>query len=115
MESLDYQSWTLDLARGRAEHSSGFSLEVEGDARNPSGVAPANYPKGLSFAEQARLLRSGMEALAAAASAGGGAVAGRSAPVINSRARKAEETAKHFAAQRKDRPERPKLSLKKTH
>lgn len=111
MESLDYQSWTLDVARGRAVHPSGFSLEVEGDARNPSGVAPSNYPQGLSFADQARLLRSGMEALAAAAN--GAEIPARS-PVVNSRARRAEESAKQFAEQRKDRPVRPKLSLKKS-
>lgn len=112
MESLDYQAWTLDLARGRAEHPSGFSLEVEGDVRNPSGVAPANYPQGLSFADQARLLRSGMEALAAAAN-GSDAGSQKRSTVVNSRARRAEESAKQFAEQRKDRPARPKLSLKK--
>ncbi len=110
MESLDYQSWTLDVARGRAQHPCGFSLEVEGDVRNPSGVAPANYPQGLSFADQARLLRSGMEALAAAAN---GLDTAKRSPVVNSRAKRAEESARQFAEQRKDRPVRPKLSLKK--
>ncbi len=112
MESLDYQSWTLDVARGRAEHPCGFSLEVEGDVRNPSSVAPANYPQGLNFAEQARLLRSGMEALAAAANS---SEAPKRAPVVNSRAQRAEESARKFAEQRKDRPARPKLSLKKSN
>lgn len=110
MDSIDYEAWEVDVASGRALHASGFNLTVEGDVRNPSGVAPADYPPGLSYADQARLLRCGMEALASSASSS----PKRSQRVaqVKTRARQAEEKAKLFA-ERKDRPERPKLSLKK--
>ncbi|WP_347331968.1 hypothetical protein [Marinimicrobium locisalis] len=110
MDSLDFDDWDIDVGRGRAQHSCGFRLEVEGDVRNPTGVSPANYPPGMSFAEQARLLRSGMTALASAA--GRGRVTSVR-PTVNRRAKQAEERARLFAEQRKDRPARAKLSLKK--
>lgn len=110
MDSLNFDDWEVDVGLGRAKHPCGFHLEVEGDVRNPTGVSPANYPPELNFAEQARLLRSGMAALASAAERGRG-TAGR--PTVNRRAKQAEERAKLFAEQRKDRPARAKLSLKK--
>lgn len=109
MESIDYEAWEVDLPSGRAVHASGFSVTVEGDARDPSGVAPADYPPGLSYAEQARLLRCGMQALAAAPE---GQARSQRKPPVTSRARQAGEKARLFA-ERRDRPERPKLSLKK--
>lgn len=109
MEPIDYEAWEVDLPSGRALHASGFSVTVEGDVRDPSGVAPADYPPGLSYAEQARLLRCGMEALARAPE---GQARHHKAPQVTSRARRAVEKARLFA-ERKDRPERPRLSLKK--
>ncbi len=111
MDSLDFDDWEVDVGLGRARHQCGFHLEVEGDVRNPTGVSPANYPPGLSFAEQARLLRSGMTALASAAERGRGTAARPT--TVNRRAKQAEERARLFAEQRKDRPARAKLSLKK--
>lgn len=110
MDAIDFNAWETDVANGRAIHASGFSLSVEGDVRNPSSVAPADYPPGMSYADQARLLRCGMEALASAPAAGSRA---SRTPSVKTRARRAEESAKLFA-QRKDRPERPKLSLKRS-
>lgn len=112
MDPLNFDDWDVDVGLGRAKHPSGFHLEVEGDVRNPTGVSPANYPPELSFAEQARLLRSGMNALASAADSGGRGATARPT-TVNRRAKQAEERAKLFAEQRKDRPARAKLSLKK--
>ncbi|WP_051234832.1 hypothetical protein [Marinimicrobium agarilyticum] len=113
MDPLNFDDWDVDVGLGRAKHPCGFQLEVEGDARNPTGVSPANYPPELSFAEQARLLRSGMNALASAAGSGAGRAASARPTTVNRRAKQAEERAKLFAEQRKDRPARAKLSLKK--
>lgn len=107
MESIDFDAWETDTTLGRAVHPCGFNLIVEGDLRNPSSVTPADYPEGMSYADQAKLLRCGMQALASAAGRP------KAAPTVNSRARKAEESARLFA-ERKDRPQRPKLSLKKS-
>lgn len=113
MDSIDFDAWQTDVENGRAVHASGFSLSVEGDVRNPSSVAPADYPQGLSYADQARLLRCGMQALASAPSDGARVNGHSQKPTqLKTRARRAEEDAKLFA-QRKDRPERPRLSLKK--
>lgn len=109
MEPIDYDAWEVDIPNGRARHASGFTVTVEGDVRDPSAVAPADYPAGLSYAEQARLLRYGMEALASAPEGQGRS---QRVPQQTSRARQAEEKARLFA-ERKDRPERPRLSLKK--
>ncbi|MGD8176955.1 hypothetical protein [Marinimicrobium sp. ARAG 43.8] len=114
MEPLDYDNWDVDVTAGRAVHACGFQLEVEGSVSDPSGVFPSGYPDGLSYAEQARLLRSGMQALASAG--GGGAVAtprGRQ-PSINPKAQQAGQKARMFAEQSKDRPARAKLSLKRS-
>jgi len=116
MEPIDFDTWETDAETGRAVHPCGFHLVVEGDVRSPSGVTPAGYPEGMSYADQARLLRCGMEALAAAsAGSGRGSAAARTrpAPTVTTRARKATESARLFA-ERKDRPQRPKLSLKKS-
>lgn len=113
MEPIDFDTWEIDTEAGRAVHPCGFNLVVEGDLRNPSGVTPADYPEGMSYADQARLLRCGMQALASASN-GSAASRSRTGPVVNSRARKAEESARLFA-ERKDRPQRPKLSLKKSN
>lgn len=107
MDSIDFEAWEVDSASGRAVHASGFNLTVEGDLSDPSSVSPANYPEGLSPVDQARLLRFGMQALASAPGTRPAVT-----PRVNSRAQQAEHNARLFA-ERKDRPERPKLSLKK--
>ena len=66
---MDYSAWTVDLKRKSATHSSGFKLAVEGNPRDPSAVHPGKFPSGVGTLEKVRLLRTGMEALAMAASA----------------------------------------------
>ncbi len=54
-----------------AVHESGFRVEVEGNPRNPNAVHPGKFPVGLDAISQVRLLRMGVEAIAAAAKSGG--------------------------------------------
>lgn len=66
METTNIKGWEMDLSRGRALHSSGFCLRIDGDPKDPSAVTPVNYA-GLTFGDQARLLNEGLAAVAAAA------------------------------------------------
>jgi hypothetical protein len=115
---MDFDAWVADLAAGTATHESGFVLQVEGNPRDPSSINPANFPANLSFIDQARLMRCGLEFLAKAAavtpttySSSAGATDIES---LKSEATKEREAlAKQFAEQRADKPERSVLSLKK--
>ena len=96
---MDFEAWTVDLPTLSAKHECGFSIQIEGNPKDPSSVNPGRFPKELSGIEQARLLRYGMEAIAKAA---------------------AENKAKPVVAARKpaykvpaNKPKRPLLSLKK--
>ncbi|MDQ2075291.1 hypothetical protein [Marinimicrobium sp. ABcell2] len=109
MQPSSFDGWEINLAEGRALHRTGFSLQVEGDPKDPSAVAPGNPPNHLSVAEQASLLREGMAALAAAS---GPAV--RSGPRVKSRAQQEAEAQAKLFAERSDKPTRPRLSLKKS-
>lgn len=109
MESPCFEDWDVDVAQQRARHHTGFSVQVEGDPRDPSSVAPRGAPEHLSAVEQAQLLREGMAVLAAAAGP-----AGRSGPRIKSRSQQRAEAQAKLFAERSDKPERPRLSLKKT-
>ncbi len=110
MTSTEFSDWQLDLNEGSALHSSGFSVRIEGDPRDPSAVTPGGMAVNVSVVDQARLLREGMAALAAAA---GPTQVRPTATRIKSQAqRTAEAQAKLFAETSK--PERPKLSLKKS-
>lgn len=60
---MDLGEWQIDLDRSLAIHHTGFRLTVEGDPRKPTGVLPGVFPDGLSAAEQAALLRCGLNAL----------------------------------------------------
>lgn len=108
---IDFDAWTVDLLSGTARHASGALIQIEGDAANPSSVDPNNFPKELDFLQQARLLRSGMEALAKAARQN--PLSARAVKSKNSVAEALEEKAKMFA-ERPDKPQRPVLSRKKT-
>lgn len=66
MSAIDFDDWDVNLKALSAVHSSGFTLSVEGSARNPSAVHPGPFPKHLSSLEQVRLLRHGVEAIAKA-------------------------------------------------
>lgn len=108
---IDFDAWTVDLLSGTARHTCGAVIQVDGDAANPSSVDPNHFPKNLDFLQQARLLRSGMEALSKAARHGSSA-----AGLVNTKSAVAEaleEKAKMFA-ERADKPKRPVLSRKKT-
>lgn len=110
MTSTEFSDWQLDLGEGSALHSSGFSLRIEGDPRDPSSVTPGSSAANVSVVDQARLLREGMAALAAAA---GPRPPRSTTTIVKSQAqRTAEARAKLFAEANK--PERPKLSLKKS-
>jgi hypothetical protein len=110
MEPRSFEGWEIDLGQNRALHHTGFSLQVEGDPKDPSSVAPSNAPNHMSVADQALLLREGMAALAAAA----GPANLRSGPRIKSRAQQEAEARAKLFAERSDKPVRPRLSLKKT-
>ena len=108
---MNYEEWSADAATGTATHSSGFSLRIEGNPRDPSEVYPGKFPEGLSFVDQARLLRAGLEFLAKSARSGGDYVLPK-AELISAAAREREALAKQFA-ERTDKPQRSVLSLKK--
>lgn len=110
MTSTEFSDWQLDLNEGSALHTSGFSLSIEGDPRDPSAVTPGGTTGNVSVVDQARLLREGMAALAAAA--GTHQVRSTATRVKSQAQRTAEARAKMFAETSK--PDRPKLSLKKS-
>ncbi|HSC67431.1 MAG TPA: hypothetical protein VLC79_07065 [Cellvibrio sp.] len=110
---MNFDDWTSDLAVGTATHASGFTIRIEGNPKDPSDVYPGKFPEGLSFVDQARLLRSGLEFLAK--SGARAPTSWQSSPVqdAKSEAIKArEDLAKRFA-ERPDKPQRSVLSLKK--
>ncbi len=97
---MNFEAWTVDLSTLTATHDSGFTIEVEGDPKDPSAVNPGRFPKELSGIEQARLLRYGMEALAKAAKA-------------KSAGARANAPQKPAYTPPANKPKRPVLSLKK--
>lgn len=115
---MDFDAWVANLAAGTATHESGFVLQVEGDPRDPSAINPANFPANLTFVDQARLMRCGLEFLAKASassptsysSSNGGAADIES---LKSEATKEREALAKQFADRADKPERSVLSLKK--
>lgn len=107
---INFDAWTVDTARGIARHECGALIEVEGNPANPSAVDPRDFPKSLDFLEQARLLRSGMEALAAA---GGRQGRDPKSAAKSTVVETLEQQAKMFA-ERPDKPKRAVLSRKKT-
>lgn len=114
---MDFDAWVADLAAVTVTHESGFVLHAEGDPNDPSAINPANFPAQLSFVDQARLMRCGLEFLArAAADSPAGYKAVRAATDIESLKSQAvkdrEALAKQFS-ERADKPERSVLSLKK--
>lgn len=113
--TMDYDDWVADPAAGTATHTSGFTLRVEGNPRDPSSVDPGKFPGDLSFAEQARLLRSGLEFLAksASGSSDGWSTSSRSDDIKMAAIREREAQAKRFA-DNPDKPKRSVLSLKKS-
>ena len=114
---MDFDAWVVDLAAGTVSHDSGFVLQVEGDPRDPSAINPANFPANLSFVDQARLMRCGLEFLAKAASNSSttySSVAGATdIESLKSAATKEREALAKQFAERADKPERSVLSLKK--
>jgi hypothetical protein len=110
---MKLDEWVADIATGTATHESGFSLRIEGNPKDPSEVYPGKFPDSLSFVEQARLLRSGLEFIAKAASQAPRSWQASGAQDAKSQAiREREELARQFA-ERSDKPERSVLSLKK--
>ena len=61
---MDYQAWTVNFSKLTATHDTGFTLQWEGRAQDPSAVHPGRFPKTLSSIEQVRLLRCGVEFIA---------------------------------------------------
>jgi len=107
---MSLSDWSVDLLAGTANHTSGFSLRIEGSAGDPSEVFPGKFPADLSFVDQARLLRAGLEALAK--SAREGVYQTPRAQLKSAGAQEREALAKQFA-ERADKPQRSVLSLKK--
>lgn len=111
---MNFDDWVADLATGTATHASGFSIRIEGNPKDPSDVHPGKFPADLSFVDQARLLRSGLEFLAKSKVIGSQSWISSPATDAKSEAIRArEELAKRFA-EREDKPQRSVLSLKKS-
>lgn len=115
---MDFDAWVADLAAGTAKHESGFVLQVEGNPKDPSAINPANFPPNLTFVEQARLMRCGLEFLAKAVATNPGSyssLTGGAADVesLKSAATREREALARQFADRADKPERSVLSLKK--
>jgi len=92
---MDFDAWTINLSTLSATHESGFSIEIEGNPKDPSSVNPGRFPSNLSGIEQVRLLRHGMEAFAKEAT------------------KKASKAKKLVYDPPPNKPKRPVLSLKK--
>lgn len=110
---MNFEDWVADLATGTATHASGFTIRIEGSPKDPSDVYPGKFPDGISFVDQARLLRSGLEFLAK--SGGCSPKSWQSSPATDAKTeaiKAREELAKRFA-ERPDKPQRAVLSLKK--
>lgn len=112
---MNFEDWVVDMTTGTATHTSGFSIRIEGNPRDPSEVYPGKFPEGMSFINQARLLRAGLECLASAAKNSGQStnIAAPKPDLISAAAREREALAKQFA-ERPNKPERSVLSLKKS-
>lgn len=114
---MDFENWDVDLAAGEARHESGCVVRVEGDPANPSSVDPTNFPKSLSFLDQARLLRCGVEALAKASQGvsygADGQDLGRKKVREKSKTAQALEEKARLFAENPDKPKRSVLSLKR--
>jgi hypothetical protein len=114
---MDFDAWVADLAAGTATHESGFILQVEGDPRDPSAINPANFPANLSFIDQARLMRCGLEFLAKASQNSpttySSATGATDIESLKSEATKEREALAKQFADRTDKPERSVLSLKR--
>jgi hypothetical protein len=111
---MNFEEWVADMATNTASHKSGFNLRIEGNPRDPSEVYPGKFPEGMSFVDQARLLRSGLEFLAK--SAGQTPMSWQSTNAQDAKSvaiREREELARQFA-ERADKPQRSVLSLKKS-
>jgi len=105
--TMNFDDWTADLAANSATHSSGFTIRIEGNPKDPSDVYPGKFPEGISFIDQTRLLRNGLEFLAKST------VTKPSIPTPAQEAIKAREELTKLFADRSDKPQRAKLSLKK--
>jgi hypothetical protein len=105
---MSTEEWQVDLSLLSATHSSGFNLRIDGDPADPSDVYPSNFPANLGFVEQTRLLRQGLEFIAQQAKTYKPAAALKSQQVLER-----EAFTKQFA-ERKDKPQRKQLSLKRT-
>ena len=114
---MDFDAWVADLAAGTATHESGFVLQVEGNPRDPSAINPANFPANLSFVDQARLMRCGLEFLAKASQYSpttySSATGATDIESLKSEATKEREALAKQFAERADKPERSVLSLKR--
>ena len=117
---MNFDAWVADLVAGTATHETGFVLQVEGNPRDPSAINPANFPDNLSFVDQARLMRCGLEFLAKAAANGpaprsySSATGGQTdLESLKSEATKEREALARQFAERADKPARSTLSLKK--
>lgn len=110
---MNFDDWTIDVVTGVVTHASGFTIRIEGNPKDPSEVHPGKFPEGMSFVDQARLLRSGLGFLAKVATSA--PKSWQSSPVQNAKTeaiKAREELAKRFA-ERPDKPQRSVLSLKK--
>ena len=96
-------AWSVDLKTKTATHTSGFSLTIEGNPKDPSAVSPGRMPKEMGAHEQVKLLRLGLEALAGASGQAGGVFSG---PDIRNLSKETYQRPANL-------PRKPLLSLKK--
>ncbi len=100
-ESMNFESWNVDLETLTAIHPSGAKVVAEGDPVNPDGVHPSCFPEDISAMEQVRLVRCGLEAIA------------KSARISNKENTRLKQEEKRATARAAHTPTRPVLSLKK--
>lgn len=108
---MNVEEWQIDTELATATHSSGFTLRIEGNPRDPSEVYPGKFPEGMSFVDQARLLRAGLTALAKSPARDEYQMP--KVEIKSAGALEREAIAKQFA-ERADKPQRSVLSRKKT-
>ncbi len=111
---MNFDDWNTDLTAASATHACGFNLRIEGNPRDPSEVFPGKFPDNMSFVDQARLLRSGLDALAKAARQGGAPEYAMPKSQLKSVAAQEREALARQFAERTDKPQRSVLSLKKS-
>lgn len=107
---MNYSNWTVSEDGQSAQHESGWDIRIQGHPKNPHEVSPGSLPNGITGLDQVRLLRYGLEAIAAACKAGVGEGYSSTKPTVKSHT--VRQAAKVMAVD-PNRKRKPILSLKR--